>query len=183
MADELGDARASSPRPRPACWPPWAWSWPASAATTCRRVLAPVDAGARPGRSPRAPAPARRGRAPRGRDTAPRPTAATSARATPSPSPWDPAAPETRLAGDFHAAHRAPLRRRRRRAPGRGRHRCAWPPSAPARPGPALRAEPGDATVGGPGRDPDGRGHLLGGARAGRARGGRRRHAWCWSAR
>ena len=170
------DAPRASPRRRPACWPPWAWSSPASAATTCRRVLAPVDAGA--GLADRLEPLRRRAEAelPGRRATAPRPTAATPARATPSPCPGTRRAPEARLAAAFHAAHRAPLRRRRRRAPGRGRD------AAPGRRAPRgaarrSRAEAGDARSRGPGRRAHGRGDLLGGARAGSRRGGRRRHA------
>ncbi len=88
--------------------------------------------------------------------------------------PWDPAAPEARLAGDFHAAHR---RRYGDADEGRPVEAVSLRLAA-ERPGarPALRAEAGGGDGGGAGPRAHGRGGVLGGARL-VVPGGRRRHA------
>ena len=97
---------ASSPRPRPGSWRPWAWWWRASAATTCRPcscgwaaaprlgpLLSPLAERARaelPGAAHRASADCR--------------YVGQSHSLT---IDWDPERPDEELAVAFHAAHRA----------------------------------------------------------------------------
>ena len=130
-------------------------------------VLAPVDGGRGPRRASSRPL---RERARGARSRARAQTAAADCRyAGQSHSltvAWDPDAPESALAEAFHAAHRERFGDADPGRAGRGRHACAWRPSARARTRSIAPADPGD-DGGRPGRDPDGRRHLLGRPRAG----------------
>ena len=131
-------------------------------------VLAPVDGRKRAGWRPSGPS--RRARSARSR--APRsarpPTAAMPGQSHSLTVPWDPDAPEAALAETFHAAHRE-------------RYGDADPARAVEAVSLRLAAErpgrgPGDRPLAartddrGPGRDPDGRRHLLGRRGVDRAR-------------